>query len=354
MKNKRMKLGFPGIGLFLSLTIPSTLVFAMPKPMVVKLFQEVVGSLFESNASPHYPNLYIASVKAMRDGRIGITINHDATVTSRVAGRVEYFTVPFKTFSQRTKIRIYRFDQRKQRFALWEEHSLAQLDPMQRAIGRFYSSPNANFSFVTERKFQGTDSFGIVLQSPQRESRYDDNSRLVELTSRVHRQVRRQADLAILSVGVKSVGRYCYPRVKIKNLGGEVSAHAWQGNGAALALYTRSQPTQPWQVFARMKFNEFDPTRKLQRPGGTITVTPDRAIDRGARFKVVIDDRNNILESNESNNTKELYLMCHMHAVPGRSPVLPRKNRQRPATEPVPGVPVNPENLRRPGHVPKY
>lgn len=309
--------------------------YPMIKPTIVKLFETMIDSFSSSSSSPHYPNLAISSVKVLPNGRLGIGIKRDSKGNKDIVGHVN-LTIPFDTFYKRTTISIYRFDHTKQRFALWEKHSLAQLDPMKTQIPHFYQNPNCNYSFQTEKTFQGTDTFGIILESPQPESRHDDNHKLVELTSTTHKRQKKQADLVITSVSMKNVGRYCYPKVRIENRGGEVSDKAWQGKGAVLALYYRSLPTQSWQTFVKVKFSEFDPGKRLKKRGGTITYTCDKAIDQTYRFKVVIDDDNNILESNETNNKKELYLACNAHAIPGsRPPVLP-KGKSKPAPGKIP------------------
>lgn len=327
--------------------------FALPKPMIVKAFEELVNAISHSSSSTHHPNLMIYSVKAQANGRIGIGIKRDNVGTSGISGH-GLLTTPFDTFYKRTTISIYRFDHSKQRFALWEKHSLAQLDPMKSSIPIFYRTPGSNYSFVTEKTFQGTDSFGIVLESPQPESRYDDNSKLVELTSSTHKQQRKQADLAITSVSMKNAGRYCYPKVRIENRGGVISDKAWQGTGAILALYYRSQPTQSWQTFVKVKFSEFDPGKKLKNHGGTVTYTCDKASDQTYRFKIVIDDNNNIQESNETNNKKELYLACNAHAIPGlRPPALPGGKKKNPAAK-IPATKIKTSPLGHPRTVPRY
>ena len=296
-------------------------IFAFPKPMVAKLFEQLVDSLSSSSASPHNPNLMIGPIKAMRNGRIGISIARDNTGV-RLPGAAGNLSVPFNAFYKKTTISIYRFDPGKQRFALWEKHTLAQLDPMQSAALRFYRTPGTNYSFVTEKTFQGRDYFGIVLQSPQPESRYDDNRKLVTLTSPTHKTVKKQADLVITQLTARSSGPYCYPVITIKNLGGEVSDKAWRGTRTALVLYSRSKPTQDWRIFARIPFSQLDPGKKLQQHNGFLLYTSEKAVDRSLYFKAIIDEGNTIIESNETNNTKKSFLTCHMCPVPTTLPRL--------------------------------
>ncbi len=154
------------------------------KPMIQKIFEELVGSLGHSSSKPHYPNLVIQTIKSMPNGRIAIGIVHESGKRNRAFGyNLSDFTVPFETFYKETAISIYRFDPKKERFALWERHTLQQLDPMKSSVPAFYQKGGTSFSFVTEKKFQGTDTFGVVLESPQPESRYEDNSKLVKLTA---------------------------------------------------------------------------------------------------------------------------------------------------------------------------
>lgn len=287
------------------------------KPIVQKVFQEFVNSLRHSSSNPRYPNLTILKVKVMPNGKIGIAIGHQGTPRKgRVGEYLSDFTIPFERFYRRTVIDIYRFDHKKERFARWEHHTLQQLDPMKSNIPIFYQKPGTNFSFVTDKTFQGKDYFVIVIESPQPESRYDDNRKLVVLTSPTHRLKRQPADLAIASVNVKTAGKYCYPVLRIVNHGGKISDKAWQGHGARLTLFFRSDPTQRWRVFDTKRFSEFDPGKKLQKSGGSIVYSVDRAIDQSYRFKVVIDAENNISESNEMNNQKERILTCNSHPLP--------------------------------------
>ena len=324
MKFNVKKTTLYGLVIALALCFTASNSYPMIKPMIVKMFETMVDSFSSSSSSPHYPNLTIYSVKAQANGRVAIGIKRDH----------RRFLIPFETFYKKTTISIYRFDHNKQHFALWEKLSLAQLDPMKSTIRTFYQTPNSNYSFQSEKTFQGSDIFGIILESPQPESNYDDNSKLVELKGPGKK---KQADLAVTSVSMKKTGRYCYPKVRIENRGGEVSDKAWQGKGAVLALYYRSQPTQSWQTFVKVKFSEFDPGKKLKEHGGAITYICDKAIDQMYHFKVVIDDNNNILESSETNNKKELYLACNARPIPGsRPPVLPKgKNKKAPGKIPA-------------------
>ena len=321
MKKQTLKViaaGFSLLGILL-LHYP---VFAFPKPMVVKLFEQLVDSLSDSSTSPHNPNLMIGPVKVMKNGRIGISIARDST-SAHLPGITGTLSVPFNTFYNKTTISIYRFDPTKQRFALWEKHTLAQLDPMQTAVMRFYRTPGSNYSFVTEKTFQGSDQFGIVLQSPQPESRYDDNKKLLTLTSPTHKKVKKQADLIITELTVRPTGSYCFPVIELKNVGGEVSDKAWHGTRTALVLYSRNKPTQNWRVFSRIPFPRLDPGKKLQRHNGSLRYTSEKAVDRSLYFKAIVDEGNTIIESNETNNTKKAFLPCNMRPLPTALPRLP-------------------------------
>lgn len=287
------------------------------KPIVQKVFKEFINSVRHPSGNSHYPNLAILKVKVMPNGKIGIAIVHQDRQHKGIAGQhMSDFTVPFEKFYRKTTINIYRFDHKKERFALWERHTLQQLDPMKSSIPGFYQKAGSNFSFVTDKTFQGRDYFGIVIESPQPESRYDDNSKLIKLISPLHKQKRRPADLVIMAARVKSAGKYCYPVVRIINRGGTISDKAWQGHGARLTLFFRSNPTQPWKVFDTKTFAEIDPGKKLQKNGRDIIYTVDRAIDKSYHFKIVIDEKNNIPESDEANNQKELILACSLHTLP--------------------------------------
>ncbi len=100
------------------------------------------------------------------------------------------------------------------------------------------------------------------------------------------------------------------------NHGGTINNKVWQGHGATLTLFFRSQPTENWKIFDTKSFSQIDPGRKLQKTRGSLAYTVDRAIDRSYNFKIVIDEKNNIPESNENNNKKELYLTCNLQALP--------------------------------------
>ncbi len=134
---------------------------------------------------------------------------------------------------------------------------------------------------------------------------------------------KKQADLVITQLTSRSFGPYCYPVIGIKNLGGEVNGKAWQGTRTALVLYSRSKPTKDWRIFAGIPFSRLDPGKKLQQHNGSLLYTSEKAVDQSLYFKAIIDERNTIIESNETNNTKKTFLTYHMRRLPTTLPRLP-------------------------------
>jgi hypothetical protein len=113
-----------------------------------------------------------------------------------------------------------------------------------------------------------------------------------------------------LTVVHLSLDRGCHVVARLRNRGAALPATAYGARGPTLALTTGPRRSQ-WTLKA------IDPHRRLQRAGGALTWRWKGTIAGRQRVTAVIDARNRLAESDESNNRLEATLNC----APARAPL---------------------------------
>ncbi|MEC9486564.1 MAG: CARDB domain-containing protein [Prosthecochloris sp.] len=112
----------------------------------------------------------------------------------------------------------------------------------------------------------------------------------------------------------------CHVVVSVKNNGpGTLQDKVWsQHSPKSAGVYLRING-KPWGGATIWKF---DPSKKLQKPGGTATYTSNLKVSGSAVIEAEVDLWNEVTERNEANNTRKEKLSCSPVAtVPGPRPI---------------------------------
>ncbi len=100
----------------------------------------------------------------------------------------------------------------------------------------------------------------------------------------------------------------CRVAVRVKNLGpGIVPDEVWTVHtpkSAGVYFYINGKGWGGASIW------KFDPTKKLQKPGGTATYVSKSKVSGSATIKTVVDLWNVVTEKNENNNSLEKKLIC--------------------------------------------